>query len=62
MEQLPVLPVYSNVYFDFYPLVLHDYKIAANVSWPQAINGAYMSDYIPPEMPEITETAEEAEP
>ena len=65
MEQLPVLPVYSNVYFDFYPLVLHDYKIAANVSWPQAINEAYMADYIPPETPEtpeITETAEETEP
>ena len=65
MEQLPVLPVYSNVYFDFYPLVLHEYKIAANVSWPQAINEAYMADYIPPETPETPEATEmtgEAEP
>ena len=61
MEQLPVLPVYSNVYFDFYPQVLHEYMIAANVSWPQAVNSAYMSDYIPPEptaVPQITEDPE----
>ena len=48
-EKLPALPVYSNVYFDFYPRVLHDYTITANVSWPQAILGAYLADYIPEE-------------
>ena len=58
MEQLPVLPIYSNVYFDFYPQVLHEYQIAANISWPQAINGAYMDDYEPPETTEPAETGE----
>ena len=32
MQQLPALPMYTNVYFDFYPRVLHDYQIAANTS------------------------------
>ena len=54
---LPVLPVYSNVYFDFYPHVLHEYEIAANISWPQAIITSYLSDYIPEE-----EAAAEEEP
>ena len=47
MEQLPLLPVYSNVYFDFYPQVLHEYKISDNISWPQAVITSYMGDYIP---------------
>ena len=47
MDQLPVLPVYSNVYFDFYPLVLHEYYIADNISWPQTIVGSYLGDYVP---------------
>ena len=46
-EQLPLLAVYSNVYFDFYPQVLHDYHIDASISWPQTIIGAYLADYIP---------------
>ena len=49
MEDLPVLPVYSNVYFDFYPLVLHDYYIGDNISWPQAMVGSYLADYEPEE-------------
>ena len=48
-EQLPLLPVYSNVYFDFYPQVLHEYRISDSVSWPQAVIGAYLADYIPGE-------------
>ena len=51
-EQLPLLPMYSNVYFDFYPQVLHEYHIAANVSWPEAALGAYLSDYVPEEAAE----------
>ena len=47
MEVLPILPMYSNVYFDFYPQVLHDYRITENISWPQTIVGSYMGDYIP---------------
>ncbi len=59
MEQLPVLPMYSNVYFDFYPKVLHEYYIADNISWPQAIISSYLGDYIPET--DITPGEEEAE-
>ena len=53
-EVLPMLPLYSNVYFDFYPRILHDYNIFSNVSWGQAIVPAYLSDEI-----EEEEAAEE---
>ncbi len=43
-ELMPMLPIYSNVYFDFYPRVLHDYILSENVTWTQAIVRAYMSD------------------
>ena len=43
-EVLPMIPLYSNVYFDFYPRVLHDYNIASNVAWSQAVVEAYMAD------------------
>ena len=39
-----MIPLYSNVYFDFYPRVLHDYNIASNVAWSQAVVEAYMAD------------------
>jgi hypothetical protein len=45
-EKLPALPVYSNVYVDFYPLVLHGYEISSNISWPQAIMVSYLADYV----------------
>ena len=43
-ETLPMLPIYSNVYFDFYPRVLQDYDISSNVAWSKAIVGAYLGD------------------
>jgi len=43
-EVLPAIPVYSNVYFDFYTSVLHNYNVSANMTWSQAIVGAYLSD------------------
>ena len=43
-EVLPAIPVYSNVYFDFYAPILHNYNAGANVSWAQAIVGAYLGD------------------
>lgn len=43
-EYVPMIPLYSNVYFDFYPRVLHDYEINGNVSWSKAIVGAYLGD------------------
>ena len=39
-ETLPMLPLYSNAYFDFYTENLHDYPISESVSWGQAIVGA----------------------
>ena len=61
-EQLPLLPVYSNVYFDFFPRVLHEYNIADFSSWPQAIIGAYLADYIPvEEEPDADEEADSPE-
>ena len=53
-EVLPMIPLYSNVYFDFYPRVLHDYDIAGNLSWTRAVVPAYMSD-----VEEETETPSE---
>ena len=29
------------------PLVLHEYYIADNISWPQTIVGSYLGDYVP---------------
>ena len=43
-ELEPIVPIYSNMYYDFYPGVLRNYDIAANISWGQAIVAAYMSD------------------
>lgn len=43
-ETLPVLPVYMDVYFDFFSRKLHDYDISRAVSWGEAIVSAYMSD------------------
>ena len=40
MEILPALPVYSNIYYDFYPVALQGYEPAANISWAQAVISA----------------------
>ena len=51
-EKVPMISLYSNVYFDYYPQVLQDYNITANVGWSTAIVNAFMGD--------VPETAEEA--
>ena len=43
-EILPMIPVYSNIYFDFYTRKLQNYFIAENIDWPQAIIPAYLGD------------------
>lgn len=48
-ELAPMIPIYSNVYFDFYPRVLHNYILTENVTWTQAIVKAYMGDMSDPE-------------
>lgn len=40
-EVLPTIPVYSNVYFDFYTNILQNYNVNASLTWSQAILGAY---------------------
>ena len=46
----PMIPVYSNVHYDFYPDVLQDYAINSYITWSEAIVPAYLSD--PPEAAE----------
>ena len=43
-QVLPALPVYSNVYFDFYTSKLQNYDPALTTSWAQAVSQAYLSD------------------
>ena len=40
-EVLPTIPVYSNIYYDFYTPYLQNYVITAQVTWSQAILLAY---------------------
>lgn len=56
-EEMPMLPIYSNVYFDFYPRVLREYYVNQHVGWPKAIISAYLSDY-PDEAEETDEAGE----
>ena len=44
MEILPMIPVYSNVYFDFYSLALQEYNVSEAVTWSQAVVKAYLGD------------------
>lgn len=57
-EVLPTMPVYSNVYFDFYIPNLQEYYVGANVSWAQAIVGAYLGDVMEVEEEIVEEEAE----
>ncbi len=41
-EVLPLIPVYSNAYFDFYTRSLQNYNIQENISWGKAIVDAHM--------------------
>ena len=42
-EILPTIPVYSNLYFDFYNQYLQNYYITGQVTWSQAILPAYFA-------------------
>ena len=41
-EVLPTIPIYSNIYFDFYTNKLQNYNIVGHVTWSQAILEAYI--------------------
>ncbi len=40
-EVLPTIPIYSNIYYDFYTSQLQNYWITAHVTWSQAILESY---------------------
>ena len=46
-EILPTIPIYSNIYYDFYNQYLQNYYITGQVTWSQAILPAYfaLEDY-----------------
>ena len=43
-EVLPAIPVYSNIYFDFWTPRLKNYSITGHVTWTQAILEAYFGE------------------
>ena len=43
-RQEPMIPIYSNVYFDFYDRSLQNYRIADHVTWGEAIIGSRLGD------------------
>ncbi len=42
-EVLPAIPIYSNIYFDFFTPLLQNYNITSHVTWTQAILEAYFA-------------------
>ncbi len=48
VEVLPAVPLYSNVYFDFYRNDLMDYEINSFTTWSQAMNYAYLQEVMAP--------------
>ena len=43
---LPEIPLYSNAYMDFHISALRNYYPGAYSSWSEAIQKAYMSDFV----------------
>ena len=58
-EVLPAIPLYSNIYFDFYTSQLQNYVITAHVTWTQAILEAYFGEDAVEDEAEMEEGAEE---
>ena len=58
-EVLPTIPVYSNIYFDFYVPYLQNYYVTAHVTWTQAILEAFWGQ--DPVEEEVTEEGDELE-
>ncbi len=61
-EVLPTIPVYSNIYFDFFNQNLQNYYITGQVTWSQAILPAYFAaeDLDAAARPETNETENDA--
>ena len=58
-EVLPAIPLYSNVYYDFYTSQLQNYQITAHVTWSQAILQSYFG--VKPAEPEEDDELSEGE-
>ena len=59
-EVLPTIPIYSNIYYDFWNQYLQNYSITGQVTWSQAIIPAYFGLEAIPLTEEATEeTGEE---
>ncbi len=43
-EVVPMIPLYSNVYFDYFPRILQNYSPSGSASWSDAVLNAYLSD------------------
>ena len=63
-QVLPTLPIYSNIYFDFFTEWLQNYEPGVYYSWPVAILYAYYAEpeevTADPLMPGVGETTQEA--
>ena len=59
-EVLPTIPVYSNIYFDFFVPELQNYIITAHVTWSQAIVESLFRP-VPEEEEEVPEDEDEPE-
>ena len=57
-EVLPAIPLYTNIYFDFYTDQLQNYFITAHVTWSQAILEAFFGQD-PEEAPEPEDEEED---
>lgn len=44
VDVLPLIPLYSNIYFDFYTDTLHDYYPDKVITWSEAMTDAFLSD------------------
>lgn len=51
-EVLPLVPIYSNVYYDFYPVLLQGFTVQQNMTWSEAIVGSSLAYPAPDENPE----------
>ena len=60
-DTLPMIPMYSNVYFDFFTPLLQDYFISQNQSWGQAIIGSVLGEEVVSEEVETFEEGDEFE-
>ena len=57
-ETVPVIPIYSNIYFDFYVAQLQNYRVENYLGWANAIVAAWLGETETGEVEEYMESAE----